>query len=283
MNTLGLILAVGMVAAFMVIWIAMQGVRTILEKQKSELDASTKTTLADMFIFLDPGKIFYYNVIALVVLPTLVWLFTSNPVFVTFTAVATLILPKYYIKRMAAGRLKRFEEQLPDALMMVSGAMRAGASLNVALESMVKEQKPPLSQEFELMLREQRLGVDFDTALVNMEKRNPIQDFSLVISGLRISREVGGNLAEILESLSHTLREKATMEGKIRSLTAQGKMQGIIMSCLPLLMMAALNWIEPKAMGAMFTTLFGWATLTVILVMITVGYLFIRKITTIDV
>ncbi|MDO8305304.1 type II secretion system F family protein [Herminiimonas sp.] len=283
MTSLGLILAIGLLAAFLLIWVALQGVRSILAKQRSELETSTKTTLADMFIFLDAAQIFYYNVAALILLPTLVWLFTSNPVFVTFTAIATLVLPKYYIKSLGTKRLKRFEEQLPDALLMVSGAMRAGASLNVAMESMVKEQKPPLSQEFELMLREQRLGVDFDTALVNMEKRNPLQDFSLVVSGLRISREVGGNLAEILESLSTTLREKATMEGKIRSLTAQGKMQGIIMSCLPLLMMAALNWIEPKAMGAMFTTAFGWATLSVILVMITIGYLFIRKITTIDV
>ncbi len=283
MNSLGLILAVGLLTAFAIIWLVMQGARTVLEKQKSALETSTRTTLADMFIFLDPTQIFYYNVAALVLLPTLVWLFTGNPVFVTFTAVATLILPKYYINSLSTKRLKRFEEQLPDALLMVSGAMRAGASLNVAMESMVKEQKPPLSQEFELMLREQRLGVDFDTALVNMEKRNPLQDFSLVVSGLRISREVGGNLAEILETLSTTLREKATMEGKIRSLTAQGKMQGIIMSCLPLLMMAALNWIEPKAMGTMFTTLFGWVTLTIILVMITIGYLFIRKITNIDV
>jgi tight adherence protein B len=282
-NTLGLILAVALLTAFVAIWLALQAVRTILKRQKSELETSSKTTLADMFIFIDPTRLFYYNVGALIVLPTLVWLFTNNPVFVTFAAVATLILPKYYIKSLGTRRLKRFEEQLPDALLMVSGAMRAGASLNVALESMIKEQKPPLSQEFELMLREQRLGMDFDAALVNMEKRNPIQDFSLVVSGLRISREVGGNLAEILESLAHTLREKATMEGKIRSLTAQGKMQGLIMSCLPLLMMAALNWIEPKAMGTMFTTLFGWATLTVILVMITIGYLFIRKITTIDV
>ncbi|RJG05327.1 secretion system protein F [Noviherbaspirillum cavernae] len=283
MNTLGLLLAVALLAAFMAIWIGMQGVRALLARQKSSLEASTRTTLADMFIFIDPTKLFYYNVAALIVLPTLVWLFTNNPVFVTFTAIGTLILPKVYIKSIAAKRLKRFEEQLPDALLMVSGAMRAGASLNVALESMIKEQKPPMSQEFDLMLREQRLGVDFDTALVNMEKRNPLQDFSLVVSGLRISREVGGNLAEILESLAHTLREKATMEGKIRSLTAQGKMQGLIMSCLPLFIMAALNWIEPKAMGTMFTTLFGWVTLTVILVMIVIGYLFIRKITTIDV
>jgi tight adherence protein B len=278
-----MLVAVGLLTVFVIIWLIMQAVRSVLERQKSDLEASAKTTLADMFIFLDATKLFYYNVGALVVVPVLVWIFTDNPVFVTFAAIAMLILPKQYIKMMRTRRAKRFEEQLPDALLMISGAMRAGASLNVAMESMVKEQKPPLSQEFELMLREQRLGLDFDAALVNMEKRNPSQDFSLIVSGLRISREVGGNLAEILESLATTLRDKATMEGKIRSLTAQGKMQGIIMTGLPLLMMAALNWLEPKAMGAMFTTFFGWVTLAVIIVMLTIGYVFIRKITTIDV
>lgn len=280
---LDVLLIVIFFTAFVAIWVAMQAVRTVLRRQRDQLAETAKTTLADMFIFLDPLKMFYYNVAALLVLPTLVWLLTDNPVFVVFTAIATLALPKYYVTHLRKKRLKTFEAQLPDALLMVSGAMRAGASVNVALESMIKEQKPPLAQEFELMVREQRLGVDFDTALVNMEKRNPIQDFSLVVAGMRISREVGGNLAEIMESLAHTLREKATMEGKIRSLTAQGKMQGIIMSALPLMLMAILNWLEPKAMGAMFTTLIGWATLTVILIMIIIGYVFISKITNIDV
>lgn len=280
---LELLLVVIFAAALATIWLAMRAVRNLLDRQKNQLEQAARTTLADMFIFLDPQKMFVYNVGALVVLPVLVWLVTDNPVFVLFSAIATLVIPKYYIGHLRKQRLKTFESQLPDALLMVSGAMRAGASLNVALESMIKEQKPPLAQEFELMMREQRLGVDFDTALVNIEKRNPIQDFSLVVAGMRISREVGGNLAEIMESLATTLREKATMEGKIRSLTAQGKMQGIIMSSLPLLLMAILNVLEPKAMGAMFTTLIGWATLTVILVMVGIGYAFIRSITNIDV
>lgn len=283
MNSIGLILALTLLAAFMAIWLSLRAVGALLARQKSSLETSADTTLADMFIFLDPARMFYYNVAALLVLPTLVWLFTNNPVFVVFSAIGTLVLPKMYIKKLRSKRFSDFEGQLPDALLMVSGAMKAGASLNVALESMVKEQKPPLSQEFELMLREIRMGVDFDTALVNMEKRIPLQDFSLVVAGMRIAREVGGNLAEILDLLANTLRQKATMEGKIRSLTAQGKMQGIVMSALPLLLMALLNWMEPKAMGAMFTTLIGWATLTVIIVMILIGYMFIRKITNIDV
>ena len=133
------------------------------------------------------------------------------------------------------------------------------------------------------MVREQRMGVDFDAALRNMEKRNPVPDFALVISALRISREVGGNLAEILNSLAETLREKQTMEGKIASLTAQGKIQGVVMTCLPLLVMFALMQIEPVAMAPLFSTWPGYLTLAVIMVMEVMGYFFIRKITRIDV
>ena len=108
---------------------------------------------------------------------------------------------------------------------MISGAMRAGASLNIALESLVKEQPAPLSQEFELFLKEQRLGVEFEESLKKMEQRIPIPDFSMLVTALLINREVGGNLAETMETLGETLRRKGMMEGKIQSLTAQGKLQ----------------------------------------------------------
>lgn len=278
-----ILLLVIFLAALASILLAIKGAKTLMDRQKKQLEETARTTLADMFIFYDPKKMFTYNMVALLVVPVLVWLMTDNPVFVVVSAIATLLLPKRYVAMLRKKRLQRFEAQLPDALLMVSGAMRAGASLNVAMESMIKEQRPPISQEFDLMVREQRLGVDLDTALLNMEKRNPLPDFSLVVSGMRISREVGGNLAEILDTLAKTLRDKAAMEGKIKSLTAQGRMQGIVMACLPLLLMFVLNFMEPEAMGTMFTTLVGWATLTVILVMIGIGYVFIRKITNIDV
>ncbi len=109
-----------------------------------------------MFIFVDPAKLFYYNVIALAVVPVIVWLATDNLVFVVLSVVAIVFTPKWTVNYMRKRRFSRFEAQLPDALLMVSGAMRAGASMTVALESMVNEQKPPLSQEFELLLREQK-------------------------------------------------------------------------------------------------------------------------------
>ncbi|MBL8509239.1 MAG: type II secretion system F family protein, partial [Chitinimonas sp.] len=204
-----LLLALIFLVTLITAWLVYKAVQGYLDKQRASIELTTATTLADMFIFLDPQKMFRYNVALTCILPPIVWLLTGNPVFAFGALIATVFLPKWYVGFLGRRRLKRLEQQLPDALLMVSGAMRAGASLNVSLESMVKESKPPVSQEFELMLREQRLGVDFDTALQNMERRNPQQDCQLVISAMRISKEVGGNLAEILESLAGVLRDKA--------------------------------------------------------------------------
>ena len=283
MNDIALIGLTVLGAVGCVAWLFMKWGEKMLTKQQASIADQASTTLADMFIFIDPQKMFRYNVMAMFVLPGAVYFLTANPVFTLATLVATYVLPKYYVRAMRTRRFKTLEKQLPDALLMITGAMSAGASVNIAIESMIKEQRPPIAQEFELMMRELRIGVDFDTALKNMEKRNPIPDFELVISALRISREVGGNLAEILKSLADTLREKQTMEGKIASLTAQGKIQGVVMTALPLLVMFGLTQIEPVAMAPLFTTWPGWLTLTVIGVMEVMGYFFIQRITAIDV
>jgi tight adherence protein B len=283
MNDIALIGLVVMAAVACIVWLVLKLGENMLSKQQAQLEQQASTTLADMFIFIDPQKMFRYNVMAMFVLPGAVWFLTANPVFTLATLVATYVLPKYYVRAMRSKRFKTLEKQLPDALLMITGAMSAGASVNIAIESMIKEQRPPIAQEFDLMMRELRIGVDFDTALKNMEQRNPIPDFALVISALRISREVGGNLVEILNSLAETLREKQTMEGKIASLTAQGKIQGIVMTALPLLVMFGLTQIEPVAMAPLFTTWPGWLTLAVIGTMEIMGYFFIQRITAIDV
>ncbi|MEM7466916.1 MAG: type II secretion system F family protein, partial [Pseudomonadota bacterium] len=194
-----------------------------------------------------------------------------------------LLIPGLWYRSAKAKRLRAIERQMPDALAMVAGSLRAGASLNIALENLVAEQPPPLSQEFDMLLKEQRLGVDLDISLGNMEKRIPLQDFSMLATALRINREVGGNLADTIESLGETLRRKGTMEGKIKSLTAQGQMQGYVMTGLPVLLAVLLNFLEPEAMEKLWTTGVGWVVIVVIVVMEVLGYSMIKKITTIDV
>jgi tight adherence protein B len=270
-------------AATVMFMLGMLLLRTVLSQQQIKFDKTAKTDLAAMFIFIDPQVLFRYSVGALVVIPLLLFLVLENPLLAVGSGVAVAFMPGYLVRRLKTSRIELFEKQMPDALLMVSGGMRAGASLSVALESMVKEQKPPLAQEFDLMLREQRLGLDFETALSNMEKRMPLPDFILLVAAMKITKEVGGNFAEILESLSHTLRRKHEMEGKIKALTAQGKLQGIVMALLPIFLLAILTWMEPEAMSPLYNTLYGWAVLVVVGIMITIGYLGIQKIVNIDV
>ena len=254
-----------------------------LDNYKETFTNTASGNMADMFLFVDPNMLFMMNLVAIVILPSLTWLvFRDIPSTAAVLAIV-ILLPSMFYKSMRKKRLKRFEVQLPDGLTMVSGSMRAGASLNIALESLVKEMPAPLSQEFELFLKEQRLGVDFEASMSKMEERIPLQDFAMLVTALRINREVGGNLAETMETLAQTLRLKASMEGKIDSLTAQGKLQGIVMTGLPVLLGVLLNIMEPEAMSKLWTTTIGWAILALIVVMLAMGYFMIRKITSIDV
>jgi tight adherence protein B len=264
-------------------FLLLKKVSTAMNNYKKNFTETASSNMSDMFMSFDANQMFMINLIAIVLLPLLTWLISKDlPATLGMLAVI-MLLPSLFYRSMRKKRLKRFEAQLPDGLVMISGAMRAGASLNIALESLVKEQPAPLSQEFELFLKEQRLGVEFEDSLKKMEKRIPLPDFGMLVTALLINREVGGNLAETMETLGTTLRRKGMMEGKIESLTAQGRLQGIVMSCLPILLGVLLNFMEPEAMSKLWTTTVGYLVLIVIIIMEMLGYFMISKITSIDV
>ncbi len=276
-----------LVAVFLTIaclWLMfLKKAQTFMDNYKENFTSTASSNMSDMFLSIDANQMFMINIVAMIVLPILTWLITGDiPATLGMLAVI-ILLPSLFYRSMRKKRLRRFEQQLPDGLVMISGAMRAGASLNIALESLVKEQPAPLSQEFELFLKEQRLGVDFEESLKKMEQRIPIPDFSMLVTALLINREVGGNLAETMETLGETLRRKGMMEGKIQSLTAQGKLQGIVMTGLPVLLGVLLNLMEPEAMSKLWTTTIGYIVLSIIIVMEILGYFMINKITSIDV
>jgi len=271
------------VAAALLINLGIYQFKHMLDVRKAQIKGVAETSLAEMFIFVDPKKLWTTSLVLSFILPLMVYAYAESPIMAALAFIVSLLLPSKVVAFLKKKRQAKFEKQLPEALLMLSGAMRAGASFTIALESMVKEQKPPISQEFDLLVREQRMGIDFDTALKHMELRMPTADFMMVVSAMRISREVGGNLAEILDSLAHTLRRKSEMEGKIEGLTAQGRLQGVVMSSLPLLLLFALTKLEPEAMRPLLTEWYGWVTLAVIAFGEWLGYMVIKKIVNIDV
>lgn len=283
MNDTLLLLGTFFFCGFGLIWMSLHFGSRWLARRQERNAKSAASELEGMFIFTDTNRIMVINVAVLILLPVLAWFATANLLLVGACMVLAFVAPRYVVRYIAKRRLREFEQQLPDALLMVTGALRAGASLMIALESVAAEGKPPVSQEFELLLRELRLGTDFGMALQNLERRVPLPDLLMVTSGMALAREVGANLAETLESIARTIRARLQMEGKIRSLTAQGKMQGLVMSALPLFLVVILRVMEPEAMEPLFTEWYGWATLAFILLAVAVGYHFISKITNIDV
>lgn len=243
----------------------------------------TTSKFSELFLFFDVSRYFTIYLVLVVALPIVVLAISKDIPVAFLSFLAILFSPYIVLKLLIQQRVKKFERQLPDALMMVAGSLKSGASLSIALDGLIRESPAPLSQEFSLLVRERKLGVEMETALENMERRISLEDLSMFLSAIRISREVGGDLASTLESLADTLRRKLAMEGKIESLTAQGKLQGMVMSGLPFFLMLVLLKLEPDAMQLMFTTKLGWVFLIMILCLQSLGFLAIRKITKIDV
>ena len=239
--------------------------------------------LNDLLLFVDAQRLFRWNLLLALLVMAAIRLLTGSWLLMAIGVVGLAMLPNLVLVRLARQRRLRFAEQLPDALMLVGAAIRAGASLPLALRQMSQEMAAPCGQEFELMLREQRLGVTLDDALGSLERRMGGDDLRLFTAAIRIAGDSGGNLAETLERLADSIRRKLTVEGKIRALTAQGRLQGWIMTLLPPVVAAVLFVIEPHAMEPLLATWQGWVVCGVIAVLEVAGLLFIRRIMEIDI
>ncbi|APR37977.1 type II secretion system F family protein [Paraburkholderia sp. SOS3] len=277
------ILAMTFAGTLASIWLLARAGSTALAQRTQSVARDVEQSLADAFVFVNRQRVVGWTLLAMLLLPCLAFVLSGSAIVALAMLPAALTVPRRYLKWMRNRRFATLERQLPDALLMLAGALRAGASFPIALESTVAETSAPISQELELLMREIRLGIDLDIAMRNIEARIPVPDFLMVTAAVTITREVGGNLAEALESVARTLQQKLQMEGKIRALTSQGRMQGIVMTCLPLFLMAVLRFMEPVAMAPLFSEPIGWGTLAVIAVMEFLGYQAISRITRIDV
>lgn len=266
-----------------VFFVLTQGSRTVLARQRATFTQTTKSSLADMFLFADPGLLWRLNLGALLLIPLVMYLLVPSLPLVIAAALLVAVSPRLLLRYLKARRFDRLHQQLPDTLLMMASALRGGANLGQTLEGQARDLSAPMNQELSLVVREQRLGVSFEDAVGNLAMRVRSQDFDLVVSALRINREVGGNLADTLQRLGETVRRRLMMEQKIKALTSQGKLQGLVMTALPVLIVLALLRIEPDATGALFNTYKGWGVLGIALVLELLGYWGIRKIVSIEV
>jgi tight adherence protein B len=193
------------------------------------------------------------------------------------------LVPSFYVKYRINKRLKAFNNQLGDTLTLLSNAIKAGYSFAQAIDTVAKNAVAPISDEFGRAVREMNLGGSPDEALQNITKRIVSADFDLVATAYSIHRTVGGNLAEILDNIAYTIRERVRIKGEIATLTAQARASGTLITFLPIVLAAFMYFVTPTYFRPMFESIIGWILLVIGGFMIFVGNLIIRRVVAIEV
>jgi tight adherence protein B len=193
-------------------------------------------------------------------------------------------IPRFYVRRQQSKRLQRFVEQLPDMLNLMVNGLRAGYSTMQAMEAVSKELPSPISDEFRRVVQEMQIGIPMETALDNLLRRIPSDDLDLIITAMNVQREVGGNLAEILDVISFTIRERIRIKREIQVLTAQVLYSGRVLAFMPLALAGILYVFNPTYLLQLTENgLCGWLMIIVATVMVSSGYYAMTKIADIEV
>jgi tight adherence protein B len=190
--------------------------------------------------------------------------------------------PETVIFFLRQRRRAMFGEQLVDGLVLMANGLRAGFTLQQAIEMLIEEMPAPISQEFELVRREWKVGVDLNQALLNCAERTKDPDLGLVVNAIQITRQLGGNLGEVFDRIVAMVRERKVLIGKAEALTAEGRMQAVVVGLLPFGFMIAMVKTNPDFMRPMWTTVPGIAALGLVVILDVVGYLWVRKLATIQ-
>lgn len=193
------------------------------------------------------------------------------------------LVPRIYVSRRIAGRLSAFNKQLADTITLLSNSLRAGSSFLQSVEMVSRETPPPMGEEMGRVVREVNLGLGMEEALANLVRRIRSDDLDLMVTAIGVQQQVGGNLAEILDTIAFTIRERVRIKGEINTLTAQGRMSGYVVAFLPIGIAVTLNFINPAFMQPLFTQLLGQILLGTGLVMMAIGFFMIQKIVNIKV
>jgi len=247
------------------------------------LGQETEAELARLFVFVSSRNLLGYSVAAAVLSATAgVWARLPLPLIVLACTIC-MVGPRIALWALRRRRQQHLVSQLPDALQLWASLLRSGMGLMPALSQLASRQRQPLGSELQFVLGECRLGLPMDRAMNSLRLRVGSNELRMLGTLLHANRELGGNLAEALERVAVTLRSRLAMEARIRSLTAQGRLQGAVVGMLPLLLAVVLCFMEPEAMHALFSTSRGAACIALILALEGAGFVLIRRIVRIDV
>jgi len=192
-------------------------------------------------------------------------------------------VPRWWVMMAWQRRLRKFDHQLIDGLNLMANSLKSGLNLPQVIQVLVQEMPNPISQEFGLVLSQQKVGLTLDEALEKMVERVPSEDLSVAMHSVLILRETGGDLAETFDVIATTIRERRKVDGKIQAMTQQGKTQGLLLFFMPFALGTLLYFMNPDYITPMFSTRLGWMMIIVMLFFQAIGGLWLKKIVTIDI
>lgn len=200
-------------------------------QEKKAQEASKK--LENLFLEIERKRITFVFIIVPLLFAGTGFFFFQNPIGAIAGATIGFVLPNIFIKIWENGRRQKFETQLLDSLLVLSGSLKAGLSLLQSLEVLVEDTAPPISQEFGLLLKEVKMGMSLEESLNRLNKRMPSEELTMLISSILVAQETGGDITKVFSRLAATMRNNRKLKDNVKTLTLQGRMQGIIMSILP--------------------------------------------------
>lgn len=247
--------------------------------------AHIKDKLAKAGVLLRPSEFILINIFVTLCLAIIGVLLFSKLFFVGLVIGGGLgyFIPHIFLHHLKKRRLSAFTRQLCNALSLISNSLKAGYSFLQALDMVAKETFPPMSVEFSRVIREENLGVPLEKALSNLTNRIESDDLDLVVTAVLIQRQIGGNLSEILDRIAYTVRERIRIKGEIKTLTAQGRLSGLIISLLPIILGLILYFLQPDIYKLLLTEHVGWGLIGICITMQAIGMLIIRKIIRVEV
>jgi len=245
--------------------------------------ASIATELARANLPLTVPEYILLNIASVCVLSLLVLALSRQLVLAVIGGVAGFALPGLYVRRKQSQRMVAFQDQLVDSLTLLMGSLRSGYGMTIAMDTVAKQMPPPTSEEFGRVVREIGLGVSTTQALANLVRRIRSDDLDLVVTAITIQHEIGGNLANILETITNTIRERIRLKGQLRALTAQQSLQRYVLTALPFALGGIIYVMNPRYMKTLFTPGFTLIIPIGAVVSITIGYVIMGKLSNIEV
>jgi len=258
------------------------GAQAVSNYQTKQVKRAAQS-LDKLFLDVSNKKLFLIYVLAPLCLGIAGFVLSRNLIVAAGAVAFGLVLPGLVLKIMEKNRCNKFCQQLCDGLMVLSSSLKGGLSLLQSIEVLVEEMNPPISQEFSLVLRENQMGVPLDDSLERLNKRIKSEELNLIITAIDIARETGGNLTEPFEKLMFTLRERDKLIGKVKTLTLQAKLQGVIMSLMPILFGIVVYYMNPEYLQIMLQDPRGQLALGIAVGLEIIGALLLLKLSKVEV